>query len=280
MYTKILPLLTVASLLCFSCNQKPKKALEKQKSSVITEPAVVNETLSTDKAYVLDIEKAHKKTAFLEKQLVSFDMKLSFGSKHTIDCKISMLTNTSKLRIDNKDGSSFIFDGSKLYATPEDTDTKGARFGIFTWSYFFALPYKLSDSGVHLAIEDDKKLNDKNYHSAKLTFDKNVGDAPDDWYILFNDPKTLLLHAASYIVTYGKNGNTAKAEEDPHAIVYSNYTDIDGIPIATDWKFYGWRANKGLTEQLGAATLSNITFTATGDHSVLFKKPANSKLIE
>ena len=64
-----------------------------------------------------------------------------------------------------------------------------------------------------------------------------------------------------------------KAEEDPHAIVYSNYQDVDGIPIATKWGFHGWTKTEGLTDTLGNATLFNFKFVADSDS--LFIPPSN-----
>ncbi len=282
MYLKTLTGLAV--LLFVSCNQKPKTPITTQEiTEEKTIPAEADGSMedvavSIDQAYTTGLEKAHKKTTFLEKKVVSFDIKLSFGGNEILNGKISMLTNTSKLRIDNKDGSSLIFDGKDLYASPKDANTKGARFGIFTWTYFFALPYKLNDPGVNVTVQKNKTLNDKEFYASKLTFDKNVGDAPDDWYILYNNTETGLLHAAAYIVTYGSKGDTAKAEEDPHAIVYDKYQEFEGIPIATEWKFYGWRTDKGLTDQLGAATLSNITLNTIATE--LFEKPKDGVIVE
>ena len=51
-----------------------------------------------------------------------------------------------------------------------------------------------------------------------------------------------------------------KAEEDPHAITYTDYQEVAGVPIATKWQFWSWRWEKGITEQLGRAEISNVAF--------------------
>ena len=40
------------------------------------------------------------------------------------------------------------------------------------------------------------------YITVKMTFDSGVGDTPDDYYILYIDPKNYRLRAAELTVTY------------------------------------------------------------------------------
>jgi hypothetical protein len=76
---------------------------------------------------------------------------------------------------------------------------------------------------------------------------------------MYADEKSNLIQCAAYIVTAG--GSTQEeAEKDPHAIEYTNYIEVDGIPFAQNWKFWGWQPAEGLTDQLGEATITNIQF--------------------
>jgi hypothetical protein len=101
-------------------------------------------------------------------------------------------------------------------------------------------------------------LNGNVYNSQKLTFGDGVGDAPDDWYITYSDSESNLMEVAAYIVTAGST--VEEAEEDPHAISYHDYKDVDGIALAHSWQFREWRKDSGLTRQLGSAELSNFKF--------------------
>lgn len=121
--------------------------------------------------YVNSIETAHKKNEFTDNKMISFNINLMFGGKQRLDAKVTMLTNSSKIRIDKKDGSKLIFDGSDVYLCPMDANDKGARFDMFTWTYFFGLPYKLNDEGANIEIAEDMNLNDKIHSTAKLTFE-------------------------------------------------------------------------------------------------------------
>lgn len=272
-------------LLCLSCQQNKKTETSVTTNAEPTEPIPVEPNggigdgaLSITNHYIKTIEKSHKKDVFLKHKAISFDFKVSFGTKERLNAKITMLTNSTKVKIEKKDGSQLIYDGDQVFLFPNDADDKGARFDIFTWSYFFAFPYKLDDPGTKWELGNLKTINNTEFQTAKLTFEKGTGDAPDDWYIIYTDTKNNLLQAAAYIVTYGSNGDTAKAEADPHAITYQDFITINEIPFATKWKFYGWTETDGLTDQFGEATLSNIMFI--DNQETLFEVDQKSKIIK
>lgn len=222
-----------------------------------------------------NIEEAHNKTAFMNHEAVSFDLALTFGGSERLNAKISMTTNSTRVRVDKANGTSLIYDGNRTVITPDTSKTDGARFDIFTWQYFFAMPFKLTDSGTVWDKEAKRTLDSLEYDTAKLSFISGTGDSPDDWYIIYQDPETKRLKAAAYIVTFSKD--PAKAEENPHAIVYSDYRMVEDIAFATKWSFHNWNEKDGLGKKLGEAQLSNIRFFEPKEE--YFKVPQNSKPI-
>ena len=223
-----------------------------------------------------NIEEAHNKTAFMMNKAVSFDINLEFGGSTRLEGTVSMTTNSSKVRLDKADGTSLVFDGEQLHISPDTSKTDGARFDIFTWQYFFAMPFKLTDPGTVWEKQQMKMMDSVQYETAKLSFKSDIGDSPDDWYIVYKNPETSMLKAAAYIVTFSKEQE--KAEEDPHAIVYSNYQNINDIPIATEWSFHNWNSEEGFGEKLGNATISNIKFFSPEDD--FFAAPKKSKIVQ
>ena len=205
-----------------------------------------------------NIEEAHNKAAFMSKEAISFDINLKFGGNSRLEGKVSMTTNSTKVRVDKSDGTSIIYDGQEVFITPESANAEGARFDIFTWQYFFAMPFKLTDPGTIWDKEQKRTLDSLEYDTARLSFESNVGDSPDDWYVVYKDPQTNRLKAASYIVTFSKERE--KAEEDPHAIIYSDYKSFKNVDLATNWTFHNWNEEDGFGEKLGEATLSNFNF--------------------
>ncbi|MFD2561700.1 DUF6503 family protein [Aquimarina rubra] len=277
--------IVLLSITVLSCNQNKKEEnkepeVKENEDAIAVEPdgGIGNGALSITDHFIKSIEKAHKKDKFSQHKAVSFYANIIFNGKEHLDGKITMLTNSSKIRIDKKDDSKLIYDGENVYLCPADANDQGARFDMFTWTYFFGLPYKLSDPGTQWEMQDDRMLNNTKHSTAKLTFEAGTGDAPDDWYVIYADPKTKALQAAAYIVTFGSDGDTSKAEADPHAIQYKEFTTVDDIPFATKWEFYGWTSEKGMTDKLGEATITDITFLE--DEGELFDDPENSKIID
>lgn len=208
--------------------------------------------------FVAKLETAHQKDVFDQKKAVSFDIELFFGGKKRLEGTVVSLTNSSKVRLEKKDGTVLLYDGEKVFIQPDSSMYPGARFDMFTWAYFFMAPFKFSDPGAQWEEKGELSLQDKAYPTARLTFSSEVGDTPDDWYIAYRDPESDLLYALAYIVTFGTT--TEKANEEPHAITYHDYAEMDGIPVAQEWKFWQWSEAEGISEEIGRATLSNISF--------------------
>ncbi|MCK8522655.1 hypothetical protein M0D21_13810 [Aquimarina sp. D1M17] len=270
--------------LLISCGQTKKETpstdnTQTKEEAIPVEPngGIGDGATSIVDAYIKNIETAHKKDAFLNHKVVSFYANIYFGGKQHLEGKITMLTNSTKIRIDKKDNSKLIYTGEKVFLCPEDAKEAGARFDMFTWTYFFGFPYKLSDPGTKWELGNMRPLDEKDHQTAKLTFEKGIGDAPDDWYVVYTDPENNTMQAAAYIVTFGSGGDTSKAEADPHAIHYKDFIMVDGIPFATKWDFYGWTEEKGMTDKLGEATISDITFL--DEEGVIFNTPENAKEI-
>lgn len=268
----------VFAIVFTSCkNNKETKLEETTEEAISLEKEIVIEdkTLSPSETFAKNIETAHNKEGFMNKKAISFDMLLNFNGKQRLDVKVTMLTNSSKIKFEYKDGSSLIYDGSNVYLTPASTKNPSARFDIFTWPYFMAMPFKLTDDGTQWNGFEQKINNDEELTRAKLSFKNGVGDTSEDWYMVYADQESNLLSYAAYVVTYGKT--LEKAEAAPHAIAYTNYTVVDGVAIADLWDFYNWSDEKELFgDSIGDATLTNITFLEEADFTVT----DDSKIVE
>ncbi len=270
-------ILIFSILLLISCKEEQKK--ENNNDEVImSEPdgGIGKGAVSPAVAFAQGIESAHNKTAWNANKAVSFDIALTFGGQERLNAKVTSLTNSSKIRVDKNNNTQLIYDGENVYLCPENTESKGARFDMFTWQYFFSIPFKLTDPGTNWENLESVEMDNNTFDVGKLSFGQNIGDAPDDWYVVYQERETGLLHAAGYIVTFG--ADQEKAEQNPHAIVYSEYKVVDGIPIATKWSFHNWNLKDGFGEQIGEATISNLTFFNAEDK--LFEQPKDSKIIE
>jgi len=180
-----------------------------------------------------------------------------------------------RVRMELDDGTIAVFDGSKAWVSPADAEFPRARFHLLTWPYFLAAPFKLDDPGTNLDERGVQQLDGRNYLTAKLTFDEGVGDAPDDWYLLYVDPVTSQLKAMAYIVTYG-GVEPDQAEQEIHAITYENFGIVNGVVLSTKWRFWHWNEEQGIHgDPIGEVTLKNVRFAEAEEGT--FDKPADAR---
>lgn len=220
-------LLFSTAFILFSCQEEKKAEKENNKTPIIEKEVEQKEELTPAEQFATNIQSAHQNSDFISQKAVQFQLDLMFGGKQRMNAKITMLTNSTKIKIEKEDGTVLMYDNNKVSLFPKENNYDGARFDMFTWTYFFALPFKLTDPGTNWQDLKERKLHDTLYDTAKLTFGDGIGDAPDDWYVIYANKQTKLLKAAAYIVTFGKD--TATAEENPHAIVYDNYFSVKNV---------------------------------------------------
>ncbi len=211
--------------------------------------------------FVKKTEKAHSKTEFLKHDAIQFNIIAFFGTKEWINGKMTLATNSGNGKIEFKNGSQILFNENKVFYTKTIKDTSSVRFDAYTIPYFFLFPYKLSDKGTIWTKYKNIEKDSLSFNTEKLSFAPKTGDAPNDWYIVYTD-KVNLIKKAAYIVTAGGTSQT-EAEKEPHAIEYLNYLLVDNVPIATKWKFWGWKKDIGFQKQLGNAVISDIKFIKT-----------------
>lgn len=237
-----------------------------------SQPIKINSPMMT--SFANNIEKAHGMSIWQKKRAVEMDLVLEFGGSEALKCKLIFDMHTSKARMELVNGTTLVFDGQRAWVSPTESKMPMARFHLLTWSYFLAAPFKLRDPGTHLEKYDKLLINDKLSETAKLTFDKGTGDAPDDWYIIYPQSETNQIEAMAYIVSYGKD--VAEAQKQPHAIVYHEYMDIDGVKLSTLWTLHHWSKEQGPHgEAIGKVKLSNIKFINPAKDA--FDKPDDAR---
>ena len=225
--------------------------------------------------FVAGVEKAHGAAAWPKGQALRADFTIRFGDKgwegtFTADPDMSLV------RLDAKDGTTIVFDGKEVWMTPPDSRFSGPRFWIFTPPYFALLPFKLRNEGARLAPVGPKTIDGVTYDVAKLTFAAGTGDAPDDWYFLFRDPKTGRLDATSYIVTYARDA--AKSALEPHILRYLDFKTVDGVTLSTRWQFFNWDEAQGPHGgMLGEWTLANVKFVPITPAT--FQRPDEARVV-
>lgn len=222
-------------------------------------------------------ETAHRKTEFLSHENVSFDLELNWQGRAPLRASILQRTDGTRIRMRKQNGSDILFDGNACWLAPAAQQDPEARFDLFAWHYFFCLPWKLSDPGVRWQPLPDRVFENLPCSSGRLTFAPGTGDAPDDWFLVFSDKKEGLLRGAVYVVTFGGKKIEA-AEKEPRSILYGDFRQVDGIPIAHAWKFYSWHTDSlDNKKEIGAAAIRNVQFSDEQPES--FAVPAGAQKI-
>lgn len=148
------------------------------------------------------------------------------------------------------------------------------RFYMNTPFYFFAMPFVFADSGAKQKSLGKKMFQGKEYDVVKITFAKDTGDTPDDYYVAYSDPKTNQLKLVSYIVTYPAMRQGRAVEElEPHAIVFEAWQKVNGLLVPKVAPFYKWTGENIEGEPLGRLTFSEVHFMKNPPDASKFKKP-------
>jgi hypothetical protein len=226
-------------------------------------------------SFIEAIEKAHGAAAWPKDRALQADFTIRFGDKgwegtYTIDRAMSLV------RLDLKDGTTLVFDGKEVWMAPADSKFSRPRFWIFTPPYFALLPFKLRDQGARLTPAEPKSIDGIAHDLARLTFMPGTGDAPDDWYLLYRDPKLGRLDATAYIVTYARDA--AKAAAEPHLLRYLDFQTVVGVTLATRWQFFNWNEAQGQHGALlGEWTLANVKFVPVAPAA--FQRPEGARAV-
>ena len=230
----------------------------KKKAEPTTPIQNVKEEISTSvDPFVNSIEVAHKKETLQKYEGIKYDISITFGGNLILDALITTSIDSRYSKIELKNGESIYINDDKVYVSPGLKDENSVRFSAYTWNYFFLFPYKLNDEGTKWSEYTPSKV-EASFNAKKLSFESGIGDAPEDWYIVYSNKSTNIIEHVAYIVTYGKTKEAAEA--DPHAIQYSGYKSINGVPFAHNWTFLEWNPKESLTNVIGHAELNTIKF--------------------
>ena len=190
-----------------------------------------------------ETQAAHNIRSWWEKEVVQAHVVIDFGQKRMVDGTFTFEAHGPRARYDREDGVSIIYDGKTAWVSPPEAEATMGRFHVLTWPWFIMAPFKMQGEGIQLSEPDLLPLNGRAHKSLLQSFAEDMGDTPDDWYRFFIDSETGLINGMSYIVTYGKDAETANKK--PSIILYSNYTDGDAPRIAQHYEFWYWDPDLG-----------------------------------
>ena len=173
---------------------------------------------------------------------------------------------------------SFGWDGSEAWVYPDTAEVPvNVRFWSNTPFYFVGLPFVLADEGINYEILPSDTLDSKTYDLVKVTYSGGLGDAPDDFYVIYIDQQTKLMGALRYIVSYP--GFFPDGGHSPEKIMKINsLSTIEGIQLPTGYETYWW-TNDSTGEHITHIDVSEISFKK-GLPEDFFNKPEGARVQE
>lgn len=187
----------------------------------------------------------------------------------------STITNLQNRKIRLESPKQVIgFDGSEVWVTPDTVDASRARFYHNLYFYFYTMPFVVGDSGALYEDVEPRALAGKTYHGIKISYGEGVGDAPDDNYILWVDPKTNKMEWLMYTVTY----SSGKPSNDYHLIRYATWQEINGLILPTSLQWFQYDG-ENVGDPRGEATLfEDIRVSDEAPNDSLFAKPTGAQI--
>lgn len=145
-------------------------------------------------------------------------VRLSVNGKDSI---FDMLSNVGFERYNNE-----------VFVTLEDSIAKKYEASVNSVHYFSVLPYGLNDKAVNKSLLGSERINDKDYHKIKVTFDEEGGgEDHDDIFIYWVNKTTFKVDYLAYsykeVDGIGQRFRTAYNERYINGlrfVDYNNYT--------------------------------------------------------
>jgi hypothetical protein len=151
------------------------------------------------------------------------------------------------------------WDGEQAWVFPDTLNMPyNTRFWSLTPYFFMAQPFLLGNEGTNLELLPSLTYEGQEQDVIKVTFDAGVGDAPDDYYVMYFGQDDHELQVIRYIVSYP--GYFEKGKHLPEKIMtLSGKQEVDGILFPKAYQTHWW-TNDSIGEHITTITLSSIVF--------------------
>ncbi len=256
-------ILIVLSILVISCSTPTGQ--EADNTATESTPPPRELPASLDAAF-----KAHGGLSNWDKmRTLEFDVaKSEVTEHHVVDLKSRKVLITSE-------NYQVGFDGKDVWVTPDSAAFDGnARFYHNLYFYFYALPYLAADPGVNYKELGPVTVNGQEYTKLLMTFNEDVGDSPDDQYILYFDENDRL-GLINYSVTYFDKSRATRY----NAIKYEDWTPVNGLLLPRTLVGYVWK-NDSLTTKRYEREFQNPLLSSVAKGDNFYAKPSGAYVSE
>jgi hypothetical protein len=212
-----------------------------------------------EKRFLQPLEAAHGTDTWPAGQALACDIEVQAGLNPPTHARLVCDWNTQQAAADLADGTRIVFDGCDVWVSPAEAHPVLARDLVVTCPWLVMAPVKLRGPRIKLQWLDEQPCGDKTCITlrARRTFEERA--AGRETYLLYLDPQSDRLTVQAYVARGDTVANPGVAETQ--AITYEAFADLDGVTLATQWRFWPWRRDRGpCGDYIGTATLDNLAF--------------------
>lgn len=267
---KNLSLIAMLFLALFSCK-------ESSETKVSSEVKIKSESpnIESTKSYPENVAKIFETHGGLDKwnQLESlvFEIESPDGNEKT--------TTTLKSRkslIETK-AHTIGYNGEVVWLKENDTTKyKGnAKFYYNLMFYFYAMPFVLADDGISYKNVEPLTFDGKTYPGIQISYGKDIGESPEDEYILYYDEATNKMAWLGYTVTYFSK----EKSKDFHFIKYDEWQTVNGFTLPSKLQWYNVEGFK-IGEKLNDIKFVNISVSKSQPKADTFERQVGSVVVE
>ncbi len=161
-------------------------------------------------------------------------------------------------RVSGNEQLRFGWDGSQAWKIePEGQVLEiNPRFWSMTPAYFVGVPFVFADPGTVLELGPDETVRDQLWNTVKVSYESGVGDAPDDWYVVYLHPETHRVGGLRYVVSYP--GFFPDGGHSPEKwMAYNGELQIGDVTVAASHQTFTW-GPEGLGDKVTDITVSGL----------------------
>ncbi len=218
-------LLAAVIVLVIACQNKPEN---KDANKIHSEQ--IEKTTPVDLSkYPEPLQKVFKAHGGLDRWKSMQTITFTLGEEtHTSDL------NSRDIKVENPSYTLGSMNGNVWIAQDSTImSPQRAKFYHNLMFYFYAMPFLLADDGIVYGEAAPLDKDRISYPAIKIGYKQNVGDSPDDEYILYYHPENYQMTWLAYTVTYGKN----EKSDDFNYIKYEEWQKVNDLllPKSLDW---------------------------------------------
>lgn len=167
------------------------------------------------------------------------------------------------------------FDGTEYWVEADSTYEGNPKFYTNLIFYFYAMPFVLSDEGIHYERADTLTHENQKYPGYKITYGDGVGVSPQDEYYIYYNKDNYEMAWLGYTVTYFSGEPSQKISW----IKYNDWKIINGLKLPNSMTWYNVE-NGEITEPKRKREFTKVQLSKSASPSSIFTKTKKARVVD